>query len=149
MEIDLKKRLEIRKDQMKAPEVLMTKIRADIMAGWLPRTAQELGDLLKIVHSYGRKVGVYEECKDIMEKTAATAAPEEKPMTMEKVGVQCGGNHMPDSGNLDKKASGDMQCRYCGMKFADARVSDTMSVKESAQAKKDARGSVEKMLGMD
>ncbi len=149
MSVDLAKRLEIRKDQMTAPEALMTKIRADIQAGWLPRTSKELGDLLKLVHTYGKKVGMYEECKDIKDKMGSSE-PKEAGVTMEKLGVQCNGNHLPDGGNLDKKASGDLQCRYCGAKFAAVHTADSFAMKDQVKkAGTDAKGAVEKMLGIE
>lgn len=138
--IDLKRRQAIRKDEMESMDVLMTKMRAEIQKGWIPQTPQEFASALKMVTEYGKKVGRYEETKDILEKIG-----EGSPM-MEKVGVQCQGNHLPDSGNMDKKASGDLQCRYCGVKLGDLHVSDSTAVTEK-QAAKDAKGAVEKMFG--
>jgi uncharacterized Zn-finger protein len=141
--IDLKKRLEIRKEQMEASEVLMTKLRAEIQKGWIPKTAQEFAGVLKLVQDYGKKVGYHEETKDILEKIG-----EVKPM-MEKVGVECQNNHQPTQSYMEKKASGDIQCKYCGAKFGDIQVKDGVTIKDQIKsAKSDAKGAVEKMFGM-
>lgn len=92
---------------------------------------------------YYKKVGRYEECQEILEKLS-----EEKPMTMEKLGVECNGDHSPSKGYMEKKASGDIQCHHCGASFADLNVTDKTSMKDQTkQAKADAKGAVEKMLG--
>ena len=140
----LKKRLEIRKEQMESGEVLMTKLRHEIKAGFVPQSAKQFADILKMVADYEKKVGCYEECKEILEKLS-----EEKPMTMEKLGVECQGNHLPTQPHMEKKASGDVQCKFCGAKFADVHVSDTASMKDQVkQSKADAKGAVERMLNM-
>lgn len=137
--IDLKKRAEIRKEQMEAVEILMTKLRAEVQKGWIPQTKEEFAGVLKLVQDYGRKVGCYEETKDILEKM---------PM-MEKVGVECKGNHEPTNSYMEKQASGDIKCRFCGSKFADVQVKDGVSMKDQIkQAGSDAKGAVEKMFGM-
>lgn len=143
-ETRLQKRLEIRKEQMEAKDVLMCKLRAEIKRGFIPVSPQQFADILKMVSDHSKKVGQYEECKEILEKLS-----EENPMAMEKVGVECSGNHAPTNSYMEKKASGEVQCRHCGAKFADLNIADKTSMTEQMkQSKADAKGAVEKMLGM-
>jgi hypothetical protein len=140
----LRKRVEIRRDQAAAKDVLMAKLRAKIQAGYIPKDAKEFSDVLRLVTDYAKHVGYEEECKDILSKLS-----EEKPMTIEKVGVECSGDHSPAKGYMEKKASGDIQCRFCGAKFADLGVSEKVTVKDEVkQAKSDGRDAIEKMLNM-
>lgn len=143
-ETRIKKRLEIRKEQMEATDILMCKLREEIKRGFVPITPKQFADILKMVSDHAKKVGQYEECKEILEKLS-----EDKPMTMEKTGVECSGNHALTNTYMEKKASGDIQCRHCGAKFADLNVADKTSVDDQAkQATASAKGAVEKMLGI-
>jgi uncharacterized Zn-finger protein len=143
-ETRLEKRLLIRKEQMEAGEILMVKLRAEVQRGFVPTDKKQFADILKMVSDYYKRVGCYEECKDILEKLS-----EEKPMAMEKVGVECNGNHAPTNSYMEKKASGEVQCRHCGAKFADLNISDKASMAEQTkQSRSDAKGAVEKMLGI-
>jgi hypothetical protein len=140
----LKKRLEIRRGQASAKDNLMAKLREKIMAGYIPKDAKEFADVLRMVADHAKHVGYEEECKDILEKLS-----EEKPMPIEKVGVECSGDHSPAKGYMEKKASGDIQCRFCGAKFADLNVQEKTTIKdEIKQAKGDGRDAIEKMLNM-
>jgi ribosomal protein L34E len=142
-ETRLKKRLEIRKEQMETGEHLMLKLRNDVAAGFVPTDKKQFADILKMVTDYAKRVGHYEECKDILEKLS-----EEKPMGMEKVGVECNGNHAPTNTYMEKKASGEVQCRHCGARFGDLNIADKASMSEQTkQAKTEAKGAVEQMLG--
>lgn len=139
----LRKRLEVREHQAGNLDGLMCKLREKIKTGFLPKTAEEFAGILKMVSDHAKSAGCAEECKDILDKLS-----EEKPM-MEKVGVECNGDHSPAKGYMEKKASGDIQCRFCGAKFADLNVADKTTVKEeSKQAKKDGKDAIEKMLNM-
>jgi len=139
----LRKRLEIREYQAGSLDALMCKLREKIKLGFLPKNAEEFAGILKMVSDHAKAAGCVEECKDILAKLS-----EEKPM-MEKVGVECNGDHSPAKGYMEKKASGDIQCRFCGAKFADLNVADKTTVKEETkQAKKDGKDAIEKMLNM-
>jgi len=141
----LKIRLGIRKDQAAAKDVIMAKLRDKIQKGYLPKDGRELADVLKLVHDYGKSVGHVEECQEILEKLS-----EGTPMTMEKFGVECKGDHKPTLPHMEKKASGDIVCRHCGAKFADLNIAEKVSVKDEVkQGKKDAKDSIEKMLNID
>jgi hypothetical protein len=143
-EARLEERLRIRKEQMEAGEILMCKLRAEVQRGFVPTDKKQFADILKMVTDYAKRVGYYEECKDILEKLS-----EEKPMGMEKLGVECNGDHKLTNAYMEKKASGDIQCRHCGARFGDLNVSDKTSMTEQTkQAKADAKGAVEKMLGI-
>lgn len=138
----LKKRIEIREQQVGDKDVLMCKLRAKIQAGYLPKTAEEFAGILKMVADHAKHVGFVEECKEILEKLS-----EEKPMTIEKLGVECNGDHSPAKGYMEKKASGDIQCRHCGAKFADLQIAEKATVKDEVkQAKKDSRDAIDKMM---
>lgn len=140
----IKKRLEIREHQVESLDALMCKLRAKIQTGFLPKTAEEFAGILKMVSDYAKATGYVEECKDILAKLS-----EEKPMTIEKLGVECNGDHSPAKGYMEKKASGDIQCRFCGAKFADLQVADKTTVKEQVkQAKSDGKDAIEKMLNL-
>jgi hypothetical protein len=141
----LKLRLAIRKEQLVPKDIVMTKLRDKITKGYLPTTPKELADLLKMVHEYGKSVGQLEECQEILEKLV-----EGTPMTMEKLGVECKGDHKPTNAYMEKKASGEVTCRHCGAKFADLHIAERVSMKEEVkQGKKDAQDSIEKMLNID
>jgi len=84
----LKKRLEIRKEQVELKDVILCKLRDKIKNGYIPKNAKEFADVLRIVSEYQKLVGAMEECQEILEKLT-----EEVPMTMEKFGVECQGDH--------------------------------------------------------
>lgn len=140
----VKIRLDIRTDQMQARETLMMKLRAKIQAGYLPATSAELADVLHLVTEYGKHVGRAEECKEILEKLS-----EEKLMVMEKLGVQCQGDHSPSKDYMVKTAS-DFVCRHCGSKFADLQIHDEVAMKAKLGGPtQDMKGAVEKMLNIE
>lgn len=136
----LKKRLAIREEQAANKDFLAVKIRERIKAGWIPQTREELAGVLRIVSEHAKHVGYVEECKEILEKMS-----EENPMTIEKYGVQCGGNHGITKDYMEKKASGEIVCRHCGARFADVQVKDGVSMEDKKAAPKDT---IEKMLNM-
>lgn len=141
----LRTRLGIRKDQLAARDVVMCKLRDKIQKGHLPSTPKELADLLKMAHEYGRLAGQVDECQEILEKLS-----EGVPMTMEKFGVECKGDHHPKLAHMEKRAGGDVVCRHCGAKFADLHVAEKVAVEDKVGgARKDAKDSVERMLNMD
>lgn len=144
--VDLKKRTEIREEEMKALEPMMGKLRADIQKGYCPKTPKEFSEWLSLVQKYGKKVGVYEECKDILEKTGGKL--EGKPV-MEKVGVECQGNHLPDSGNMVKVAAHQVKCKHCGQTLDHVEVKDQTSMKDQVKgAGQQAKGAVDKIFGI-
>lgn len=136
----LKKRLAIREEQAANKDFLAVKLREKIRLGWLPKTAEELAGVLRIVSEHAKHVGYVEECKEILEKLS-----EGNPMTMEKYGVQCNGDHGITKDYMEKKASGDTVCRHCGARFASVQVKDGVSMEDKKAAPKD---SIEKMLGI-
>lgn len=142
--IDLKKRTDIRRDEMQALEPMMTKLRADIQKGYCPQTPKEFADWLSLAVKYGKKVGTHEECKDILEKTGGKL--EAQPM-MEKTGVECQGKHLPDEGNMVKIGS-DLKCRHCGQKFAAVEVQDKAGMKDQMKgAGQQAKNAVDNLFG--
>lgn len=138
----LKKRLAIREQQAADKDVLAVKLREKIKAGYIPQTKEEFAGVLRIVAEHAKHVGYAEECKEILEKMS-----EGQPMTMEKYGVECQGDHGITKPHMEKKASGEVVCRHCGARFADVQVKDGMSV-EDKKAQTAPKDSIEKMLGI-
>lgn len=138
----LRKRLAIREEQAAARDILATKLREKVKAGYCPQTTQEFAGILRMVSDHAKHVGYAEECKDILEKLS-----EEKPMTIEKYGVECGGDHGITKPHMEKKASGEVVCRHCGARFADVQVKDGAALKDEG-TKPAPKDSIEKMLGI-
>lgn len=143
-ETRLKMRLAIRQDQASAKDAIMAKLRQKIQAGYLPKTSEEFAGILKLVTEYAKSVGYAEECQEILEKLS-----EETPMTMEKLGVECKGDHGLAKPYMEKTASGDVSCRFCGAKFTGVAVQDGLGMKDKVGGNpKEIKGSIEKMLNM-
>lgn len=138
----LKKRLAIREEQAASRDFLAAKLRDKIRAGYLPKTAEELAGILKVVSEHAKHVGYAEECKEILEKLS-----EGQPMAMEKYGVECGGDHGITKPHMEKKASGEVVCRHCGARFADVQVKDGAAIKDEG-TKPAPKDTIEKMLGI-
>ena len=138
-------RLEIRKEQVEAKDILMCKLRDKVQKGYLPKTTDEFAGVLRLVAEYEKLVGGMEECQEILEKLS-----EGKPVTMEKFGVECNGDHDPKHSYMEKKASGEVQCRHCGQKFASVVVNDGMKVEDKATPGKpqEKKGDVERMFNV-
>ena len=119
----------------------MCALRDKVRKGYCPKTAQEFADILNEVTQYAKAVGREEECKEILEKLSEN-------VPMEKLGVECQGNHNPTQGYMEKQASGDLRCRFCGQTFTAVHIHEKLSMTDQAKkAKTDAKGAVEKMLG--
>lgn len=138
-------RLDIRKEQVEAKDILMCKLREKIHRGYVPGTKEEFAGVLGLVAEHAKLVGGMDECKEILEKLS-----EDKPMTMEKLGVECNGDHNPTLEYMEKKASGEVQCRHCGTKFASVVVNDEvkMADKTSAGKPQEKKGDVERMFNV-
>lgn len=141
----VKMRLEIRREQVEAKDVLMCKLRDKIKNGYVPTKPEEFAGVLRLVSEYEKLVGGMEECQEILGKLS-----EEKPMTMEKFGVECNNEHNPTAPHMEKKASGEVQCRHCGKKFASINVDDGAELKDSVSTspKKPTKGDMERMFNM-
>ncbi len=123
----------------------MCKLRDKIKKGYVPSKPEEFAGVLRLVSEYEKLVGGMEECQEILDKLS-----EEKPMTMEKFGVECNNEHNPTSPHMEKKASGEVQCRHCGKKFSSINVADETKLDEKVgtEPKKPTKGDVEKMFNM-
>jgi hypothetical protein len=151
----LLKRKQIREDISAAKDGLMVKLREKIQKGFLPKDAKEFADILKLAVDYGKDVGRAEEVKDILETLSeANPQPLPKPLEgahamMEKVGVQCMGNHQPTQTYMEKQASGDVKCVHCGQTFGHLTVQDKTGVQDATKmATKQAKSSIADMFGV-
>lgn len=139
----IKMRLEIRTEQVQAKDIVMCKLLEKIRKGYVPKTKEEFAGVLGLVAAHAKLVGGMEECQEILEKLS-----EEKPMTMEKFGVECNNDHNPTHKYMEKKASGKVQCRHCGRSFDSLAVDDDVKMTEKTSAGKpqEKKGDVERMF---
>jgi hypothetical protein len=138
-------RLDIRKEQVEAKDILMCKLRDKIQKGYVPTTKEEFAGVLRLVAEHAKLVGGMEECQEILEKLS-----EGKPVTMEKFGVECNNDHDPKHPYMEKKASGKVQCRHCGTSFDSVAVADgvKLSAKVTPGKPQEKKGDVERMFNV-
>lgn len=136
----IKKRAEVRDQQVSSKDAIFCKLRDKIRSGYAPKTPEELAGVLKLAAEYYKLVGAADECHDIIEKLA-----EEEPM--EKYGVECNGKHSLSDPCMEKTADGEeAQCKSCGFKVSLVKLGD--EVKASDKADNPSQQSIEKMFGV-